>query len=255
MKIRVLGCSGGIGAGLRTTALMVDDDILIDAGSGVGDLSHEEMSHIKHIFLTHSHLDHHAFIPLLVDSIFERLVGSPIIVHAHPDTIAVLRRHIFNWDIWPDFTELPDKARGVLRFQAMLPGETVELGGRCLEMIPVNHIVPSVGYRVSSGKAAFAFSGDTGTNDSFWQALNAHAHLDLLIVETAFPNRQKELASLAKHYCPATLAEDLAKLRHNPEVCLTHLKPGEEMAILSEVRVAIQRFELKALVGGEIFQL
>ncbi len=255
MKIRILGCSGGIGAGLRTTSLLIDDDILLDAGSGVGDLSHAEMGHIKHIFLTHSHLDHHAFIPLLVDSIFERLVGEPIVVHAHPDTIEVLRKHIFNWAIWPDFTELPKREQGVLRFQPMLPGEVVTVGGRELEMIPVNHIVPSVGYRVASGQAAFAFSGDTGANDTFWQALNAHPGLDLLIVETAFANRQKDLAALSKHYCPATLAEDLAKLRHAPEVYLTHLKPGEEMAILSEVRVAIQRFELKALVGGEVFQL
>ena len=31
MRIRVLGCSGGIGAGARTSAMLVDNDVLIDA--------------------------------------------------------------------------------------------------------------------------------------------------------------------------------------------------------------------------------
>ena len=39
MKFRVLGCSGGIGARARTTSFLVDDDVLLDAGTGVEDLS------------------------------------------------------------------------------------------------------------------------------------------------------------------------------------------------------------------------
>ena len=71
MRIRVLGCSGGIGAGSRTTALLVDDDVLIDAGTGIGDLALEDMDSIRHVFLTHSHLDHVAGLPMLADRIFD----------------------------------------------------------------------------------------------------------------------------------------------------------------------------------------
>ncbi len=39
MRIRMLGCSGGIGLGSRTTAMLVDNDVLIDAGTGIGDLA------------------------------------------------------------------------------------------------------------------------------------------------------------------------------------------------------------------------
>jgi hypothetical protein len=39
MQIRVLGCSGSIAAGSRTTSFLVGEDLLIDAGTGVGDLS------------------------------------------------------------------------------------------------------------------------------------------------------------------------------------------------------------------------
>jgi len=106
MKLRVLGCSGGVGGELRTTSLLVDDDILIDAGSGVGELSLEEMHHIRHVFLTHSHLDHFSFLPLLVDSIFPS-IREPLIVHGQPETLEALQKHVFNWTIWPDFAKLP----------------------------------------------------------------------------------------------------------------------------------------------------
>ena len=46
MQIRILGCSGGIGPGLRTTSLLVDGTLLIDAGTGVGDLPAAELAAI-----------------------------------------------------------------------------------------------------------------------------------------------------------------------------------------------------------------
>lgn len=254
MKLRVLGCSGGIGAGLRTTSLLVDNDVLIDAGSGVGDLYLDEMTAIRHIFITHTHLDHIGFLPLLIDSIFDR-IREPIVVHAQASTIAALKKHVFNWIIWPDFSELPRPENGVLRFEAMEPGESVWINGRSVKMIEVNHTVPGVGYLVTTADSAFAFSGDTTTNDSFWSALNEAERLDLLIVEAAFANHQEKIAELSKHYCPKTLTTDLAKLRHKPQIYLSHLKPGEEMNILTQVKEIAPGLELRSLVGDEIFQL
>ena len=110
MKIRVLGCSGSIAAGSRTTSFLVDQDILLDAGTGVGDLTLDELARIEHICISHSHLDHVLSIGLLADSVM-RLRGAqgkgPIQVHALPETLAALRQHIFNGVIWPDFTRLP----------------------------------------------------------------------------------------------------------------------------------------------------
>ena len=144
MKIRILGCSGGVGQGLRTTALLVDEDILIDAGSGVGDLTLDEMAAVRHIFLTHSHLDHISFIPLMLDSIFEQR-GEPLVVHGQQATIEALQRHIFNWVIWPDFARLPTAEHPVLRYEVMTPGQVLNIGQRSFEMIPVEHAVPGVG--------------------------------------------------------------------------------------------------------------
>lgn len=254
MELRVLGCSGGIGDGHKTTSFLINHEILIDAGSGITGLTLEEMARIRHIFLTHSHLDHVHCIPLMADSVFDA-IEQPIQVHAMPDTIKAVRDHLFNGVIWPDFTRLPHPDRPVLRFVSAEPGEVVGLGGLSFELVPVNHIVPTVGYVVRDGDGVFAFSGDTTTNDSFWQRLNALERLDLLVVEAAFSDREEALCRLARHYCPRLLAEDLSKLQHNPPILLTHAKPGEERTILEECRRLIAGREVRQLSGGEIFTL
>ena len=124
-----------------------------------------------------------------------------------------------------------------------------------VEMIPVNHAVPAVGYRVSKGKKAFAYSGDTSVNDTFWAALNAHERLDLLLVETAFPNQKEHLAGLAGHYCPKTLAADIVKLKHDPKIYITHLMPGEEDRILNEISALVPARTFLRLTSDGRFQL
>lgn len=254
MELRVLGCSGGVGSGLRTTTLLIDDDVLIDAGTGLGDLTLDEMARIRHIFLTHSHLDHIASIPLLVDSIFDR-IRQPIVVHGLVATLDALKQHIFNNVIWPDFSRLPHPSRPVMAYAPMAPGELCMLGDRSLEMIEVNHVVPGVGYRVSSPGGCFAFSGDTSTNDGFWRALNARGALDLLIVESAFTNADIALSRRAGHYCPTLLATDLDKLEQVVEVYITHNKPGDEDIIFTECCAAIRRHSVHRLSGGARFTL
>ena len=239
MELRVLGCSGGVGAGLRTTTLLLNEHILFDAGTGVGDLSLDEMAGIRHIFLTHSHLDHIADIPLLVDSVFER-ISQPIVVHALYQTIEALRRHIFNNVIWPDFTKLPSMDNPVLKFEEMKPGEVIEVEDCKVEMIPVNHLVPGVGYRVNCGEKSFAFSGDTSSNDTFWDALNKYDNLDMLIVESAFLNKDMDLSIQAGPYCAKLLADDLKKLKLQPEIYITHNQPGIEDDIMAECKAAIE---------------
>jgi ribonuclease BN (tRNA processing enzyme) len=255
MRLKVLGCSGGIGVDLRTTSLMIDDDILIDAGTGVSQLTLEQMAGLRHIFLTHTHLDHIAGLPLLVDSIFDR-IHEPLVIHGQPATIEAVQQHIFNWVVWPDFARLPRADAPVMRYEIMRPGARVGIGGRELEMIPVNHVVPGVGYRVTGPEGGvFAFSGDTTTNDTLWAALNAHERLDLLIVECAFTDADIEIARLAYHYCPQLLAADLRKLRHRPALRITHLKPGGEAGIMDQCVASIDDREVLRLGATETFQL
>lgn len=255
MQIRVLGCSGGVCQGVATSSFLIDNDILVDAGTGVFELTLAEMQRIRHIFVTHAHLDHIAAIPLLADTLFDRLVGNPIRVHAQEKTLEQLRRHIFNGSIWPDFTALPRPENPVLRLDAMLPGNTREINGRVIEMIMVNHAVPGVAYRIEFRGRSFAFSGDTTSNDSLWAALNRHDNLDLLFIESAFANKDRSLARAALHYCPELLASDLRQLKHQPAIYISHLKPGEEELIMSECRQAMPDRELGQLKSGDVFEL
>jgi ribonuclease BN (tRNA processing enzyme) len=254
VKIRVLGYNGGIALDWDTTSFLIDDDILIDAGTGVSKLTLPEMRRVKDIFLTHSHLDHIAGVPLMIDSIFSQ-IESPVRVHARPETLAALRNHIFNWEIWPDFSVLPTPDSPVIRFVELLPGDSADVVGRKIHSIPVNHVVPAVGYCVENGGAVFAFSGDTTTNDSFWEGLNRFERLDLLFVEAAFPDSDIDIARKSKHYCPQLLAADLPKLRHHPKICLTHPKPGAEGVILAECQSRLKGFTIKTLEGNEVFQI
>src|SRR4051812_26712211 len=167
MKLRILGCSGGIGGDLRTTSMLLDDDVLIDAGTGVGDLSIEDLARIDHVFLTHSHLDHVTSIPFLVDTV-GWMRDKPVTVHAIEPTLHILREHLFNWKLWPDFTQIPRKGAPLLRYESVELAKTAELNGRKLTPLPANHVVPATGYQVDSGCASLVFTGDTTTNDALW---------------------------------------------------------------------------------------
>lgn len=255
MQLRILGCSGGIGQNLRTSSYLIDEDILLDAGTGVGDLSMEEMRNIRHIFITHSHMDHIVSIPLLIDTLFSS-IKQPLEIHARAETIAMLRQHIFNWIIWPDFSELPNKQSPVLVFRPMKPGDTFTFNGRRIEMIEVSHTVPACAYVVTSDGRTMAYSGDTSTNETLWTRLNQYQRIDFMIVESAFANHDLQLSQLARHYCPSLLADDLKKFRHRPLLGISHLKPGEEQRIMDECRAALgSEWSLHQLATGETFQI
>jgi len=254
MKLRVLGCSGGIGGCLRTTSLLVDSDILIDAGTGVGDLSIPELTAIDHVFVTHSHMDHIAFIPFLVDTV-GGMRSSPLVVHATQATLDILRNHVFNWQIWPDFSEIPSREQPFLRFEPLHLGSTVRLGERSLTPVPANHVVPAVGFHLDSGRHSLVFTGDTTINDALWPVVNRIENLRYLIIETAFCNRELDLAIASKHLCPSMLATELAKLTRSPEVFITHLKPGELELIMHEIDECAGAYNPRMLRNEQVFDL
>ncbi len=252
MRIRILGCSGGIGAGVRTSAMLIDDDVLIDAGTGIGDLELADLDSIRHVFLTHSHLDHVAGLPMLVDRIFDEDFDAPLTVHARAETLGALQDHLFNDVIWPDFAKLPTPENPMLQYRVCSPGDSVVVGGRKFSAVEVRHTVPTLGFTVQNAQGAFAVSGDTKSNATLWPALNACDDLRVLVIEVSFPDEQEELACQAGHYTPKTLTADLEHLRHKPQIWLTGMKPGEEDTILEQVRSASPKRDIQMLARGTV---
>ena len=263
MKVRVLGCSGAIAKDCRTTSFLIDQDTLIDAGTGVGDLSLEEMCAIDRVLLSHSHLDHIAALPLMVDATASRR-KTPLQIHALAGTIAALKAHIFNDVIWPDFSQIPSAHAPFISFHTFETGQTIQLAGKVIEVLPAVHTVPAVGFAVTAGKGCWVFSGDTERNPAFWERVN-QLDVAMLVIETAFSNRERELARRSLHLSPHVLAQelDLINAAKRFPVYITHTKPAETELIMAEIQQfdktqplkPHQSHDIRWLRAGDEFEL
>ena len=265
MILNVLGCSGSIAAGCKTTAFLLDGDVLIDAGTGVGDLPLDALARIDHILISHSHLDHVLGIGLLADSVMRLRHASgsgPIRVHALPETIAALRTHIFNGAIWPDFTRLPSAEHPILELVSFEVGEVLSLNGKRIEVLSAAHTVPAVGFAVECRAALgstepagwWVYTGDTGPNPLLWERLRK-LRVAHLIIETAFSDEERQLARISRHLCPAALGHELAQLEGSVDVHITHIKPGEVDAVMSEIGRLGTAHRIHALEAGQVMEL
>lgn len=251
MKLKVLGCSGGIGgADARTTSFLVNDDILVDCGTGVGDLELEQLKLIDHVFISHAHLDHIASLPLLIDSVGDAR-GAPIVIHATAETIRILHSHVFNWLIWPDFSTIPDRNRPFIRFQPLKINEPVRLGPRSVTALPAYHTVPAVAFRLDSGSGQLVYSGDTGYCPDLITAINAIPALRHFIIETAFSEEQRGLALASRHLCPGMVVDMLREIVATPDVYISHLKPGQGDRIMEQIAAYEPRLSPTRLVQGQ----
>ena len=167
------------------------------------------------------------------------------------ETLRILRSHVFNWLIWPDFSSIPDRGNPFLRFQEMHIGESANIGGgRRMTALPALHTVPAVAYQVSCDTGSLVFSGDTTYSEPLIAAINDIPDLRYLLVETAFPDALHDLAIASRHLCPSLLALFLDRIKVSPEVWITHLKPSRAQITVDEIGNYRGRFQPKALYNG-----
>ena len=257
MQVRVLGCSGAIAKDCRTTSFLVDSDLLVDAGTGVGDLTLDEMALIDDVVLTHSHIDHTAALPLMIDAVASRR-SQPLRVHALRATVEALRAHVFNNVIWPDFASIPSTEAPFVTFHDIAVGQTLQLGSRNLkhiEVLPAVHTVPACGYaiRCAQGGPHWVFSGDTERNTPFWKRVN-ELDVGMLIIETAFSNREQALAQRSLHLSPATLADELSQIGPGKRypIYITHTTPAETEEIMSQIDAFADGWQMHGLEQRDI---
>lgn len=254
MRITTLGCNGSITGERRTTCYQVDDDILIDCGTGAGELSFEQSIAIDTVFLTHAHLDHSALLPMLADAA-GAFRDKPLEVHALQESIADLKAHMLNNRLWPDYTALPAPERPFIRFHPIRIGETIELDGRRITALPARHSVPCTAYRVDSGSASWVYSADTTFCEEFWRALNGIANLKYLLVECTFRNDNATGAQRSGHHTANLLAQGLHLLQRPVELYIAHMEAGFEDITMREVMQAAGEFKPRMLQRGQVFEI
>ena len=253
IRLQLAGCSGGIGGRNRqTTCYLLDDSVLIDAGTGLGTLSLEAMSRINHVVLTHAHLDHIACLPLLVDSVAS-LRAEALQVWALPEVIDILRAHIFNNQVWPDFTVIPDAAHPFLKLNA-LPADGLTIAGLHFTALPAQHGIRACGYLVEKDGIALAFSGDTSDCAAFWEAVDRNATTAAVIAECSYPSSMAAMADLSMHMHAGVLAERLRALPSTCAAVVIHRKPGLEDAIAEELSAALSGCDLRLPRSGDVLQ-
>lgn len=254
MKLQVLGCAGGIGGRERfTTSLLVNDDILLDAGTGLSTLDIDQLARIEHVFITHCHLDHVAGLALLVDAVQGRR-STPITVYATREITASLKKHLFNWVLWPDFATIPLAEKPAMRWVEVQPGTPIDFGDRVITPHVVNHTAGSVAYLVRNSKSGFLFSGDMASTPALWESLRNEKLISKVIVDCSFANAEMDLAARSKHFCPHSLIVDIQGMAHDIEFLIYHLKPGQEDLIMQQLTAEGGGRSFRALKCGDVFQ-
>jgi ribonuclease BN (tRNA processing enzyme) len=252
MKIQILGGHGGLAKGYFTTSFLIDDKLLIDAGAVAGALSVSEQTRIDHILISHCHLDHIKDLAFLCDNCFG-LKEKPFEVYTHATVKGMIKSHILNDMIWPDFTVLPTLDKPTIRINAIVEEKKFILEDYAIIPVKVKHQHDAMGFIIEKGDSSVLFTLDTGPTERIWEIAKSYKNLKAIFTEVSFPNSLSKVAEISDHHTPQSMKEELLKMPEKIPVILTHLKPNyraeimRELNDLSEVRIRVLERD------GEIF--
>ncbi|MBC8031279.1 MAG: 3',5'-cyclic-nucleotide phosphodiesterase [Pyrinomonadaceae bacterium] len=237
----------------RLTCFLIDESVAVDAGSIALAVNGEQREKVRDIIVTHPHMDHIASLPIFIDDLFPTL-KTPVRVHATPEVISSLERDIFNWNIYPRFSELENDFGRVMEYVPIPVGQEFEVAHLTVTAVAVNHIVPTVGLVISNGKTTVAFSSDTSETEEFWHLLNRAPSLQALLIEASFPDSMAQLAEVSRHFTPASLKRELSKLSHNElDILAVHIKPAYREIVIQELN-ALNIPGLGVMESGKIYE-
>jgi ribonuclease BN (tRNA processing enzyme) len=248
MKIEILGCSGSVMKGFNTTSILVNEDILIDAGSAASVLPDDGICAIRHILITHSHIDHIKELPFILDTLLLQQ-SHGVTVWGSKDTINALNKNIFNGIIWPKIREL-NNHKEFVKFEEV-PDKEFSAGNIRIRPIHVEHIRGSLSYLISEGDNCVLISGDTGYNQALFDlACSLGARLKAFFIEVSFPDSMNELAQLTRHITPMLLRKGIAEhVSPSTRVIAYHIKPKHIDEVVAELPPNVAY-----ITGGEVFE-
>lgn len=253
MRIQILGGHGGQAKGFATTSFLINGELLIDAGSVAATLSVEEQSKIDHILISHSHLDHIKDLAFICDNCFG-MRPTPFKVYTHSTVKKILKEHMFNETIWPDFTILPNENNPTIEIHPVEPEKPFTLKNYTITPVKVQHPNDAMGFIIEQGSSAVLFTVDTASTERIWEVARGFKNLKAIFTEVSFPNSLKGVAQASDHHTPLTLKTEIQKMPKDIPIILTHLKPNFRDIILKELG-ELNESRLRVLErDGEVFE-
>ncbi len=234
-------------------SIVIDDCVAVDAGCLAFSCTELQRRHVRDVILTHPHLDHIAGLPMFIDDLFSTLT-EPIRVHATREVIEILERDVFNWAVYPRFSELMNKHGRVVEYREFKQGSRFSVRDLTITSVAVNHKVAASGYIISDRKTAVGITGDTAETDDIWPALNSIQNLKALLIECAFPNEMSDLAAVSYHLTPQKLERELEKFDNTDcEIYVINMKPMYRDTIIEQI-AQLNTKRLKILEVGKVYE-
>lgn len=235
MKITLVESSVGHGPRQQILAsYIVNDSIVIDAGS-IGFVSPIDVQRqVKHVFISHSHTDHLASLPIFIDNVYAPGPESPI-VYGNADVLDCLQKHVFNERIWPDMIRLSAEETPFLKMEEIHDETPVEVDGVRITPVALEHIVPAMGFILEDGETSIAIVSDTNPTNRIWEVINQQKNLKAVLLEASFPNHMEWLAERAMHLTPELFAGELKKLKQPARIIAIHVKTAFDEQIKKEL--------------------
>jgi ribonuclease BN (tRNA processing enzyme) len=232
MILRMLGPTVGGHAAL--SSYLVNGSTLIDCGGAgfCGDLARQAA--VKDVFLTHSHVDHVASLPILLDNVYG--LGSPPILHATSATLATLHQELFRGGLWPDLFELSERMAPFVWVQPLTHGEPIEVRGVKITGVSVDHVVPTTAYILEEPGAAVAVVTDTAPTVAVWERLAAVPNVKAVFLECSFPEELAAVAAASKHLTPSLFAAQAARRPRGSRLFAVHLKVQHHDKLVEQLR-------------------
>lgn len=234
MIVKIVGGHGGVSPGFKATSYLIDNKLLIDAGSIASGVPIAAQAQIDNILISHSHLDHISDLAFLADNCFG-MKGKPFEIWTNQEVKDNVMKHLLNDAIWPDFTKLPNSKDPTLRFNTFEAGETKNIGGYEVTAVKVNHMAGSLGFIIEKDGACVVFTQDTGPTDEIWKIAKEKKNLKGIFTEVSFPNSMTQVAADSLHHTPATMKEEIKKMPGEVPIFLGHLKPNFQDLLYTEI--------------------
>ncbi|HZY83201.1 MAG TPA: 3',5'-cyclic-nucleotide phosphodiesterase [Gemmataceae bacterium] len=250
MKITLIPSTAGDSSGQHQflSSCLLNDSVALDAGCLGFAHSPEQQARVRHVLLSHTHLDHLASLPIFLENVYEA-DGPGVTIHGSTPVLECCQRDLFNDRIWPDFVALSRDGMPFLKLSPFEPGQTIDLDGLRITAVALDHVVPTVGYLIADADSTVAFVSDTGPTDAVWRHANAASNLKAVFLEATFPNSLTWLAEVSKHLTPALFAGEAAKLTRPARLIAVHIKARYRDQVVAELqalrlpRLEVGRFD------------